>query len=373
MSPIRVLLNDRCAGPQPSGIGHYIAELARAMPAAAPEIAIWRPRAALWRAPSSAMGASQVRRGRPAWWRRAAAEALYAAALDVAGRLGRFDLYHEPNHIPGPWSGPIVTTVHDLSALRHPAWHPADRVRWYEEGFAAGLERTSRFIAISAFTRDEMVELLGIGTARITVVPLGVREVFRPWTADQLARLRAEQGLPGQYLLFVGTLEPRKNLRLVLEAYARLSHPRRAALPLLIAGGAGWGEDLATLVAGHGLGDDVRHLGYVDDGLLAGLYSGAAALVWPSLYEGFGLPPLECAACGTPAIISTAGALVETMGAAGIAVDPYDPAPLTAAIERLCDDEDWQACIRTAGLARAAEFTWEASAAAHADVYRAAL
>lgn len=371
MSAIRVLLNDQCAGPQPSGIGHYIAELTRAMPAAAPDVAIWRPRATL-RSPGSAV-AGRGRGKRPAWWRRAAAETLYAAALEVAGRIGHFDLYHEPNHIPGPWSGPIVTTVHDLSALRHPEWHPADRVRWYEEGFAAGLERTSHFVAISAFTRDEMVDLLGIDRARISVVRLGVRDVFRPWPPAQLARLRAEQDLPTHYLLFVGTLEPRKNLPLVIEAYSRLSPARRAALPLLIAGGAGWGEDLAALAGAHGVADGVRHLGYVDDARLAGLYGGATALVWPSLYEGFGLPPLECAACGTPAIISTAGALIETMGPAAVAVGPYDAAGLAETIERLCEDEPWRESIRRAGLARAAEFTWTASAAAHAEVYRGAV
>lgn len=295
----------------------------------------------------------------------------YAAGFRLAGRWGRFALYHEPNHIPVPWSGPVLTTVHDLSAIRHPEWHPVDRVRWYERELLAGVKRTTHFVAVSEFTRDEMMSLLGIAAERISVVPLAARRVFRPRAAEDVAAFLAAGGWPRDYLLFVGTLEPRKNLRRVLEAYADVPASVRDQFPLLVVGGAGWGkDDPHDLVKQRGMAGHVRFAGYVDDLTLAWLCTGARALVWPSLYEGFGLPPLECMACGTPVIASTAGAVAEVVSDAALRVDPLDVDQIRDALCRVLEDDAFCRDLAERGLARSGCFSWSRCAAEHARLYR---
>jgi glycosyltransferase involved in cell wall biosynthesis len=235
---------------------------------------------------------------------------------------------------------PLVVTVHDAGVLRHPEAFPL----WHRTSGAlalrAGVRAADAIVAVSAFTRDELVELLAVPADRIRIVPNGVDPVFSPNGSKT----------EGDYALAVGTLEPRKNLAAVVEA-ARL-----AGVELRVAGAVGWGG-----VATEGW------IGEPTDRELAELLRGARCLVYPSLYEGFGLPVLEAMACGTPVVTSRGGATEEVAGGAAVLVDPRDPASIAAGI-----DEAWRRRddLREIGLLRASMFTWRRSADIVEDLWR---
>jgi glycosyltransferase involved in cell wall biosynthesis len=235
---------------------------------------------------------------------------------------------------------PLVVTVHDLAILRHPEafppWHRTTGVL----ALRSGVRAADAIIAVSAFTRDELVELLRVPVERIRVVPNGVEPLFRP---DGPAA-------SGDYVLAVGTLEPRKNLAAAVEA-AHL-----AGVELRVAGATGWG------------GVDVEGwVGEPSDEALAALIRGARCLVYPSLYEGFGLPVLEAMACGTPVVTSRGGATEEVAGGAAVLVDPRDPASIAAGIEEAGRRRDG---LVELGRARASMFTWRRAADAVEDLWR---
>ena len=271
--------------------------------------------------------------------------AWYLASLPrTASRLG-LDVLHCTS-FRGPLRSrvPVVLTVHDLAVLRHPEafnrW-----TRTYSRHLVPKVARAARrIIAGSEFTKRELVELLGIPEARIRAVPYAADEAFVP----------AGPSAEGEYVLAVGTLEPRKNLSRLIEAVGR------SGLELWVAGARGWGD---VPVAGNG----VRWLGEVPDAELARLMRGARCLAYPSLYEGFGIPVLEGMACGTPVVTSAGGATEEVAGDAAVLVDPRDPASIAAGIEQA---DARRSELRALGLERARRFSWRATAAATLDVYR---
>jgi len=251
----------------------------------------------------------------------------------LAGVSGRVDVLHCTTfRAPVSPRSPLVVTVHDLAIKRHPETFP----RWHRTTGAlalrGGVRAADAIVAVSAFTRDELVDLLDVPRERIRIVPNGVDPVFSPDGP------RAE----GDYVLAVGTLEPRKNLSAAVEA-ARL-----AGVELRVAGAAGWGGV-----------DAAGWVGEPTDAELAALLRGARCLVYPSLYEGFGLPVLEGMACGTPVVTSRGGATEEVAGGAAVLVDPRDPASIAAGIEEADTRRDE---LRAAGLTRASSFTWRRSA-----------
>jgi len=375
--PVRVIINDRCLRNAQTGVGRYVTELLAALPKVDPGIdvlAFYRTylarRSSQDRqvAPPSRSGGAPRRM--PDGLRRLL-QGGYELAFEAVGTLRGCRLYHEPNHIPGPWNGPVVTTIHDLSVLRHPEWHPADRVRWYKREMVASLPRSAHFISVSEFTRREMIELLGIQPDRITAIPLGARATFTPRPVEMVRAWLAERKWPAEYLLFVGTLEPRKNVPGLLAAFAGLPEAHRRRFPLLIAGAGGWGtRPLEDEIEAAGLTGQIRTLGYVADEDLCWLYAGARALVWPTFYEGFGLPPLECMATGTPVITSDAASLPEVVGDAGLLIDAHDAEGLTAAMRRIIEDSKLAEELAQRGLARSEAFSWERCAAEHAAIYR---
>ena len=387
---LRVLLNDRALYRPRTGIGHYIAELTAAMQRVEPTIEFVTPyQSCLGREkgvrmifpgrdegrPSQKMphktGTVTYFMRRPPQWLRDLAIGSYNVGLKAIGRWYRCDLYHEPNNIPIRWHGPCLTTVHDLSVLRHPEWHPADRVHWYEREFRKSLDRVSHFITVSQFTRQEMIDLLGVDPQRITVIPLGPRAVFQPRDPAQVSHWLKSHGYPTQYVLTVGTIEPRKNLTTTLAAYAALPNEYRQRFPLLIAGGGGWGDETVdALIERHSLCENVHVLGYVEDEALAHLYAGARVLVWPALYEGFGLPPLEAMACATPVITSNTTAIPEVTANAATLVDPQDTDAIRDTLLRVLDDDAWAGELATKGLARSRTYSWDTCAKEHAKLYR---
>lgn len=282
-----------------------------------------------------------------------------------------FELYHETNYIPMKFHGPTVLTVFDLSFYLFPETHPAERIRYMERYFYPRLHRVSHYLTISDTVKQEMVKYLSLSPENITVTPLGVDDTFRPIPPPLLNGALSKYALKsGSYILYIGTLEPRKNITNLLRAYALLSRRSREQYPLVLAGGMGWlMEGLDTEIAKLGIQSTTIKTGYVPREDLPSLYSGAAVFVYPSLYEGFGLPPLEAMACGAPVITSNVSSLPEVVGEAGIQVPPEDVKRLSEEIESLLGDDQRRTFLIQKGLERAKQFTWEKCAAMTLEVY----
>lgn len=263
---------------------------------------------------------------------------------------------------------PTVVTVHDLAFLRFNLHQSAKR-RYLSALTRLSVKRAAHVITVSEFTRREVLDLLKIDPARVTAIPNGRDERFAPVDLATVERFRATKGLPPRFVLFIGTLEPRKNVTTLIRAYAQAD----LALPLLIGGGKGWRyDDVFALVRELGLEQRIQFTGFIDHEDLPLYYAAATAFVYPSLYEGFGIPPLEAMASGTPVIVSTAGALTEVVGKAGLAVPPQDVAALAAALVRVTDDEALRLTLRARGLERAQQFSWQRAAADTVRVLRMA-
>ena len=301
------------------------------------------------------------------WGRIWAAKRFRAVCL-----RGRYDLYHEPNFIPFPCDCPTVVTIHDLSVLLYPEWHPADRVAYFEKNFRGGLVQASHFLAISEFGRQEIIRTLNIPPERVTRTYMGIRRGLGPLRPQEVAPVLARLGLPSRYLLYLGTIEPRKNVLRLMKAYCALPQKLRSSWPLLLVGSCGWNTlDIANYFQNEARHRGVIHLGYVKDRYLPAVYNGARALVYPSLYEGFGLPPLEMMSCGGAVIASTAGALVETVGTKACLVEAQDVGGWRDAMTRVVQDDDWARSLRQGTPEVAKAFTWDRCAADTLAVYRA--
>ena len=284
-------------------------------------------------------------------------------------------LYHEPNFLPFQFDGPTVITAHDLSWIRFPETHPSERVAVMNELFPRSLAAASHILTDAEFVRQEIIEEFGVAPTRITAVPLGARPIFRPRSADECAAALLEHGLRYRgYILCVGTLEPRKNLELAIRAYAGLPPAVRRQYPLVTVGMRGWlTSGLESVMQPLVSSGELRPLGYTSDETLAALYASALTLVYPSLYEGFGLPPLEAMASGTPVIVSDRSTLPEVVGDAGVIIDARDEVALRDALRRFADDSAFWHDRATASLQRASGFSWQRCAEQTLDVYRRVL
>jgi glycosyltransferase involved in cell wall biosynthesis len=256
-----------------------------------------------------------------------------------------------------PWSFPGVSTQLDTLIYRH--WHP--RV----------MPRMDAVITVSESSRCDIERHLHYPASQIFNASEGADSRFQPASPNDEARIRAAYGLNTPYMLYVGSVEERKNLRRVLQAYAELDAQTRSRCRLVIVGPQKWKyEGIFKALQGLDLEREVVFTGYVADADLPILYSAAEVFVYPSLYEGFGLPVLEAMSCGTPVITSTASSLPEVIGDAGLQVDPYDVSALTHAMQRVLSDADLRQQMRERGIARAAHFTWEQTAQHVLNVYR---
>lgn len=301
--------------------------------------------------------------------------AIEQIGFTTGARLRGIQLYHEPAFLPLRHRGPTVVTAHDLSWVWYPQTHPAERVAVMTDIFPRIVHEVAHLITDAEFVRQEIIRKFGVAPERITAIPLAARALFGPCEPAVMQPTLSRLGLAERgYLLCVGTLEPRKNLGLVIKAFAQLRPAQQARYPLVIAGMSGWHTSpLERLLRPLVDAGTVRTLGFVDDQALAHLYAGARMLVYPSLYEGFGLPPLEAMASGTPVIASSASTLPEVVGDAGLLVDPADDAALARAIEQLDEDDALWTRLRDAGLARASGFSWQRCAQQTLAVYRKVL
>jgi glycosyltransferase involved in cell wall biosynthesis len=342
-----------------AGTGRYPRELLRALRGRDDVEAV--PLAA-----SGRRGVGGVSRAVQGLWRECA---YYPFALSrTAIRFGA-DVVHCPAAFAPRVARPLVLTIHDVLPLRFPELFPRVLVAYSRLTWKAAVRRARRIITGSRHTKAEVVELLGVAPEQVAVTPYGVSERFRPVGPDRRA-LESRFGLDRPFVLCVGTLEPRKNLITALRAFARVA--AHEDVLLAVAGGSGWRNELFEREL-RGASDRVRLTGYVDEDELVQLYSAASCFLFPSLYEGYGLPLLEAMACGVPVVAGDATSLPEVVGDAGLMVPPRDVQAVADAVLRVLGDAGLAAAMRERGLRRAAAHSWDACADATVAVYREAL
>jgi alpha-1,3-rhamnosyl/mannosyltransferase len=379
---MRVIFNQLSALKPLTGVGSYVVQLSAALAQHTPvelvpfpagrtrqlaqllyradSTTASKPSAALW--PSLLTGPRRLARE--------LSRQLFQVAFRVNCFTGGYDLYHEPNYLP--WSGPVPTiiTVHDLSVLRHPDWHPIDRVRHYEAHFVRAVQHARHLIAVSEFTRQEIIHFLGIAPERVTTVYNGYNTHLRPMSPAELEQARHTYQLPEQYILAIGTIEPRKNLSMLMHAYCALPRAVRDRCPLLLVGPWGWRstavQDFFHTTARHA---NVRHLGYLPAAALCAVYCGARALAYPSHYEGFGLPPLEMRACGGAVLASSADVHQELFTDQADLLAANDQASWTEALHRIITDDDYHTYRCQNGPTFAKQYTWQRAAQSTYAVY----
>jgi glycosyltransferase involved in cell wall biosynthesis len=386
---VRVVIDARPAMPQArTGVGSYTWQLIRRLPRADPHAtfvawyldvraALRLERRAGVFADVGAPNLVERRMPFPSRWFDRVAMRLDVPRIEW---MVRSDVVFAPNFVPPPTrSRRVVLTVHDLAFKRYPETAPMATRRWLAR-LESSLRTASQVIVVSEQTRRDLLDsypgLAARLAERLTVVPLGVdTEDFRPVEVDAVDHVRRRFGVAGPFLLSLGGIEPRKNLPALIRAYASLPDGLRPAL--VIAGPvAPWNPEGWNLVRPAlealpaGVRDHVVVTGYVSDEEKVALLAGAEALVYPSLYEGFGLPVIEAMACGTPVLTSNLSALPETAGDAALLVDPHSVEGIAAGIERLLTDSALRERLRSAGFARAGTFSWEETARRTAEVLR---
>jgi glycosyltransferase involved in cell wall biosynthesis len=392
---VRVVINQWSALGQKTGIGHYTSQLLRCLQAQASQEQIDAfPNTSLWHACRFSAAASELMQrllfgNRRRFRRRSPLSVLGILPriaylqfknLSLAARdryfefvfaSNYYDLYHEPNYIPIATDLPTVVTLHDLSVLLYPDWHPPNRVTEFEQGIFRQLGSCLHFLTDSESVRRQVIKILGVAPERVTRVHLGVRAHMVPLSRRITVRQLRQFGIAPGYLLHVGTIEPRKNLLMLMQSYCSLAGELREACPLLLVGKWGWkAKEARSYYENEGRHRGIRHIDYVHDRWLPALYNGARALVYPSFYEGFGLPPVEMLACGGAVLASSAEALEETVGGQAHLTDPEDADGWRTAMARVIKDDAWRQQLRIGAVRVADKFTWEACAANTMDVYR---
>ncbi len=374
---LTVALDVTTALTQRAGVGRYTRELAEAMlrRQGGPDAVEVRPFFVALRADyplADDVRVAHVRRGIRSW-------RLEMLARQLAGRAahGPWDgarLYHAPDVVFPPVRGmPVVSTVHDLSYVVYPRYHTRLNGAYLRVMTPLIARRARAIIAVSEATRQDLIERLGVPARRIHVVYSGISPLFTRRPSDErIVTSRHKYGLEDGFILSVGTLEPRKNLGAVLRAY-RLLHERLGDAPqLALVGGSGWGLSEEQLL-GSAQALRVRRLGYVPDEDLAALYASCDAFVYPSLYEGWGLPVAEALSLGAPTITSTVSSLLEVAGEAALLVDPGSVEAIAVALERVLTDSAEAERLRQTGPIQAARFTTARWVEGTVAVYRQAL
>lgn len=365
---MRALLNGLQAG-NLSGTGRYTVELIRALSGLEADlelIVVW-PEGL-----TPPLASDRIRlEYRPA-------DALRRLIFDQFGmaRLQRqsgADVVHYPASI-GPMRPQPATilTVHDLGVFREPVWFRSNRAAYYRFAMARSVRQAAWIIADSEATAQDLQDFLDVARDRIDVVPLGVGPAFSPPDEAVKESIRRKYNLPPRYFLFMGTLEPRKNLTRVLDAWSSIAS--ECDSDLVITGRSGWkNAALLRSIEASPFRKRIHRTGYAPEADAPALIGAARAFVWPSLLEGFGLPPLEAMACGTPVITSNTGSLPEVANDAALLLDPYDTEAIAEAMKTLAHDDTRCDQLREKGLARAAAFTWTRTAKMTLDCYRKVL
>jgi glycosyltransferase involved in cell wall biosynthesis len=356
-----------------TGVGHYTFELARhlALIASSDEFELVSP---FPFAPSP----TQVDKSLPSNLRfvhkrvNSLRRRWFAVGLPLYIKQSAFDLFHGTNYEVPLWGGcPSVLTIHDLSLFLHPATHEDRLVRRGRRRLPIMARTASRIITPSESIRREVCHHLRIKPSKVVSIPEAARDIFRPVPIEETIETRRRLQIEDEFILFVGTIEPRKNLLTLLKAFEEVLRSTHLRPQLVICGREGWlSDDLFSHVRKSGVADRLRFTGYLTDEDLCALYSSCRAFVYPSLYEGFGLPPLEAMACGAPVITSRIPAITETVGTtAARLVSPADTEALARSIIELFENENERRQLSSSGLQRAAQFSWERTARMTLEVY----
>ncbi len=283
----------------------------------------------------------------------------------------RLDVLHSPDFVP-PFKRKFrsVITIHDLAFMLYPHFLTKDAARYYGQ-IDQAVKSADAIIAVSQATKKDIVSLLGVPESKVTVIYEAASPSFRPLKMpDLVQRVRERFGVFSDFILFVNTIEPRKNVPMLLKAFRRLLDNYHPDVKLLLAGEKGWlYDEVFRLSTALNLAEDVIFLGRVSTEELLWLYNTARMLVAPSLYEGFGLTPLEAMACGTPVVVSNVSSLPEVVGDAGLLVNPNDDDALAVAMWRLLSEPELRECLIQKGFKRAAFFSWDKAARETLDLY----
>ena len=354
-----------------SGVGHYTLELARALAILAPEhefeIVSPGPFSSTETSSPNLHFTDAHARGlkRRYWW---------PIGLPLYCRRASFALFHGTNFDLPYWTTcPTVLTIHDLSLLLFPQTHQEHLVRRARRTLPLMARKATAIITPSKTVKREVCEHLGVSEDKVFAIPEAARSCFYPTSSSETEPVRQRLGIQPAFILFVGTVEPRKNLMTLARAFERIArtHPK---LQLVIAGQKGWlSDDLMAYLEGSEIRDRVLFTGHLSDDDLRVLYSSCRVFVYPSLYEGFGLPLLEAMACGAPVVTSNRGSIVETVGNAARLISPTDSDDLAQAITTLLNDAREREHLSALGLEHAKKFSWERTAAATWEVYQKAL
>ncbi|WP_338847266.1 glycosyltransferase family 1 protein [Massilia sp. W12] len=386
---MKVVLSIEAIHPPLAGIGRYAWELATRLPQFADVEQVRYMSDGFWcglppleslRGGAPAAGSAG---GLKAGLRRIAARLPAASALYqrvrpmlAARRLNqvREGVFHGPNFFVPQSRIPSVVTIHDLSVYRHADWHPRLRVERMKRDVPQALQRAAAVITDSEAVRQEVLQQFNLPPQKVHTVWVGVDEAYQPRSAQQTAAVLQQYGLRHDgYSLFVSTIEPRKNLENLLAAYRALPPAERQQWPLVVAGGPGWLSDNIhqQLQQAHSEGW-LHYLGFADQSHLPALYAGSRLFVYPSWYEGFGIPLAEAMASGVPVLTSNCSSMPEVAAGAALLVTPADVRDITENLRRGLQDEHWRAAARERGLARARELSWDACVRNTVNVYKAA-
>ncbi len=294
-------------------------------------------------------------------------------SIPLALRRERVDLFHAPHYVISPFiTCPVVVTIHDCIHLRFPQYLPNRGAYTYARMFLTlAARKATRVLTVSEASKQDILHYLGAPASQVEVIYNGLDERFAaPPSADDITRTRDRYLLDSPFVLYAGNIKPHKNLDRLIEAFAIVKRRHAGDLKLLIIGDQiSRYPNLRRLVHRHQLHQHVRFLGFVPDATLAVLYRLASVFVFPSLYEGFGLPPLEAMAAGAPVVTSSVSSLPEVVGDAALLIDPLDPQAIADAIGRVLGDPALRADLIRKGQARVKAFSWEQSIARIHDVY----
>lgn len=281
------------------------------------------------------------------------------------------DVVHGPNYSLPEWAENGVVTVHDLSVFKFPEMHPAERVMLFEREFQRTVDRAGQIITDSEMIRREVIDFTGLSASRVTAVPLGISPEFRTFTEAERRPVLLKHRLPlTGYGLTVSSLEPRKRIDRLLAAWSELPRRLRTLYPLVIAGAKGWHNDKLHLSIARGESEGwVILLGFVPEADLPAIYAGASLFVYPSVYEGFGLPPLEAMASGVPTIVADASCLPEVTKGGAKLVQPEDIESFATAIAEALEDTEWRLEAASHGIHIAGSYSWQMSVDQTVQVY----
>jgi len=356
------------AGYRRAGIHHYIANvLSNLTPVEGMEYLVFTRHRQGWERPDVEVVATRWPTEKR--WVRILWEQLAWPLLAVRRRL---DLLHSMAFVAPVWRPcPTVVTVYDLSFLHFPNRYPFLQRLYLTTQTRRSCRQARRVVTISQSGKEDVHRFFGVRSEQIDVIYPGVDDAFHPRSAGEVEAFRRQQGLPERFVLHVGTLQPRKNLPTLLKAMARL---RRHDLPLILVGGKGWFyQEIFAQVERLGLREQVRFAGYVPDEVLPLWYSAASLLVFPSIYEGFGLPVIEAMACGTPVVAADTSAIPEAAGDAALLFPSQSVDALVSQTLAVLDNREQAATMRQRGLEQAAEFSWARAGEAMVATYGRAL